>query len=265
SSGGPVSCGTTTVPVNLIFGGKKMKPGSWPWLTAIFVNDKGRFTYICAGNLISPQGIITAAHCVTIPGGIRNPQDIRIGLGIYNIDNWNDPNAQIAGVSNVIPHPEYSRQKIYDADIAVIILDRPYSYTNFVRPVCMWRDEFGTATDREGQVAGWGLAKPNGGSEKEPSIVEARIVSDQKCLRSNDAFGTITSERNLCAGYRDDTGPCQGDSGSGLIIDIGGKWFLRATVSGAISHVQKVCDLKQYVIYTDVAQFSNWISQYIRF
>jgi secreted trypsin-like serine protease len=50
----------------------------------------------------------------------------------------------------------------------------------------------------------------------------------------------------------------KGDSGGGLVLEINSNWTLVGLVSvGLIKH--KVCDLTDYVLYTDVSKFYDWI------
>jgi secreted trypsin-like serine protease len=49
-----------------------------------------------------------------------------------------------------------------------------------------------------------------------------------------------------------------GDSGGGLVLEINSNWTLLGIVSaGLIKH--EVCDLTDYVLYTDVSKFYDWI------
>ena len=62
---------------------------------------------------------------------------------------------------------------------------------------------------------------------------------------------------------------CNGDSGGGMVFprrqsDGSVVWMLR----GIVSHSKPqgfpaVCDLSNYVIFTDVAQYLDWIEQFI--
>ena len=71
-------------------------------------------------------------------------------------------------------------------------------------------------------------------------------------------------------------GPCTGDSGAGLMLFKNNRWILRGTVSGSLPVTQisddssassaaapallnHSCSNNQYVIYTDVAKFIDWI------
>lgn len=42
-----------------IVGGREAVPHSWPWMVSLQING----THTCGGALISPQWVVSAAHC----------------------------------------------------------------------------------------------------------------------------------------------------------------------------------------------------------
>jgi len=59
-------------------------------------------------------------------------------------------------------------------------------------------------------------------------------------------------------------GPCNGDSGGGMYTLAEGtnKWYLRGVVSVSLQDQKtQSCDLENYVVFTDLSKFSNWIAQ----
>lgn len=62
------------------------------------------------------------------------------------------------------------------------------------------------------------------------------------------------------------TGVCNGDSGGGMYFDDSGIYRLRGIVSIAKSKngVENFCDANSYVVFTDAAQYLNWIQECTR-
>lgn len=110
-----------------------------------------------------------------------------------------------------------------------------------------------------GTVAGWGADEGGRTFTPIPKKVSANIVSDGECLRSSEAYSMLTSPRTFCAGNRDGSGPCMGDSGSGLMLNRNGRWYLRGVVSAGQTKQQK-CNLLEYVVFCDTAKHLSWIT-----
>lgn len=52
-----------------------------------------------------------------------------------------------------------------------------------------------------------------------------------------------------------------GDSGGGLMLYENGKWVLRGIISASLRDPLNGCDVNNYVVFTDVAKYINWIEQ----
>lgn len=158
-------------------------------------------------------------------------------------------------------HPDYQPLSS-DADIAVIALSERVEFTKFVRPVCLWEgpDRLKEVVGRTGTVVGWGKDETGDFMTEVPKMVTLPVVSQEECIRSKYSFREITSERTFCAGFRNGTGPCNGDSGSGFVLKRGERWFLRGVVSTSLLDQElKTCDLNHYVVFTDASKFLDWI------
>ncbi|XP_063980271.1 serine protease gd-like isoform X3 [Diachasmimorpha longicaudata] len=241
-------------------------PGQWPWHVAVFV-ARYHMEFQCSGNLITDQHILTAAHCM-ITNGVEIPANLLlISLGRYRLDHWYEPNAVTREVLEFVIHPEYTNRGSAHADLAILLLRERVQMNRRIKPVCLWSR--GTALERVvgrmGYVVGWG--KDDNGDQHlgEPRQTRVPIVSQEDCLRSNLKFvrsGSSTSNKTFCAGWRDGSGLCNGDSGSGLIIhdQTTDRYYLRGVLSlSLLDENLRTCDLSSYVVYVDVAKFLKWI------
>lgn len=247
-------------------GGRNIQHGSWPWIAAMFTVEEIRTVYTCAGSLVSDRVIVTAAHCFRPGSKVLNPGEVLMALGLHYIDNMSmGDGTELVDVAEIVLHPDYRKMsdKSSDADIAVARLRRAVEFNEYIRPICLWPDVEATdLTDVVGKMAtivGWGGDGEGQKVTQTPGSINVPIVSDGDCLRSNVAFGVITSNRTLCAGRRDGSGPCHGDSGSGLAMLRDGRMVLRGIVSTALADPINSCDLSNYVVFTDASKFVEWI------
>lgn len=112
---------------------------------------------------------------------------------------------------------------------------------------------------------GWGKDETGVDYVQEPRQLQIPIVSQEECLRSDERFFRITSNRTFCAGDNSGSSPCTGDSGGGFILKRNGKWTLRGIVSVALLDSQKQsCDMNSYVVFSDVAKFKSWIDTILK-
>lgn len=229
-------------------------------------------SFRCGANLISSRAVIGAAHCFhhkSTSHGITyyGSDEILLSLGRHDIANWFEINSKLREVSRIFIHPDYRRRRTttsFDADIAMVRMHNSIRFTRFIRPICLWPPDVDTDQQRivgvNGRVVGWGSDGRGQRVTRTPRSINIPIVSTAQCLESATIFAEITSNRTFCAGRKDGYGPCHGDSGSGWAIVVNNRTTLRGLVSAALSGpLHNSCDLTNYVVFTDVAKFSEWI------
>lgn len=149
------------------------------------------------------------------------------------------------------------------SDVAIAKLSEAIEFSEFIQPACIWDGivDQAAVVGKHGVLVGWGRDEQGNLYTPEPKKVVVPIVSDQTCLRSNEIFVKITNSRTFCAGWRNGTeGPCSGDSGTGLMLNEYGVWYLRGIVSSSLTDSNTgTCNLNEYVVFTDIAQFLPWI------
>jgi len=92
------------------------------------------------------------------------------------------------------------------------------------------------------------------------------IVSHEKCFQTSNepAFWKyLIPGETFCAGSKNGTAACKGDSGGSLAVKIKDRWFLRGIVSlGGHAKQDDLfvgCNANQYTIFVDVANYLPWI------
>uniref|UniRef100_A0A1B0DK02 Uncharacterized protein n=1 Tax=Phlebotomus papatasi TaxID=29031 RepID=A0A1B0DK02_PHLPP len=113
-----------------------------------------------------------------------------------------------------------------------------------------------------GRVPGFGYNE-YGIVDDKLSYVNMPVVTHETCIWSNrDFFSRITSNVTYCAGFKNGSSSvCNGDSGGGMVFKENNKWYLRGIVSVSIALQNHfLCDPDHYAVFTDVAQFIDWIN-----
>jgi secreted trypsin-like serine protease len=218
--------------------------------------------YACGGTIIGDYHILTAAHCVSqVSGYVLAPESMIIQLGAYNLDLLIGSSVQEHNVAKVTPHPEYDRYS-HKNDVALVKLETKIKFTPYVQPACLYtRNDLDTFPSRglTGSVIGWGRDE---GGELSNLIKVANLpfVGFQECLDSNrDVFGQFLSLGMFCAGLRNGTNVCDGDSGGGIYISMNGAWYLVGVTAFTAQNNLRECSTEDYAVFMDISKYIGWI------
>lgn len=210
-------CGVKHRIHSFIYGGQETRQGDWPWIVAIHIKRNNGLVFTCSGTLISSRSVITAAHCIRTISREYQPHEILISLGRYSLADWNEVGAVSSNVERVIIHPDYKRQSLesFDADIAIIALQKHVSFTQYIRPICLWPTEsnINDIVGQNGTIVGWGQDGSSYLVSNIPKKIDLPIVTPFTCIQTTDALAKSVSYRTFCAGTLAGDGPCHGDSG----------------------------------------------------
>ena len=187
--------------------------------------------------------------------------EIVVKLGKYDLSVKHERGSATRYPSDIILHPQWDTlSQIYDADIAVIILETKTEINNSIVPICLWQD--GTKEpkkDTRGTVVGWGKSEFETAHENKPRELELTVSQNEECFTKNLNFAEISSNRTFCAGKDSYSGPCKGDSGSGMFMRLDTeRWFLKGIVSAGFT-IQQSCDVSVDTLFTDVIKYTDWI------
>lgn len=79
-------------------------------------------------------------------------------IGKYNLGSIDEAGSIREKATKFILHPDWKTNEIkYDADIAIIIIEKPVEFTTFIRPACLWNQEaveLFYVVGKKGRIAG---------------------------------------------------------------------------------------------------------------
>ncbi|XP_058463979.1 clotting factor G beta subunit-like [Malaya genurostris] len=255
------SCGERQVKTrNLITNSFEVQPGDYPWHAAVYQRFPIK-QYICGGTLVGQSVIITSAHCVSVPGHrqAKSNEDLVVQVGKHLLIGLENGSEREYSLSSVIVH-ETSGAEQNDHDIALLITAEPVRYGKFVQPACL--PTFSLIHDKTaGTIVGWGYTEQNTVS----NVLKAAnlpIVTKDACIRSNPgAFANSVTDNMFCAGHRNGTNACNGDSGGGFFRSVRGRWYLVGIISftAAKKQNENLCSSTDYTAFVNVAKYEAWI------
>jgi secreted trypsin-like serine protease len=205
-----------------------------------------------------------AAHCFQYKGMVDKlpPYTYSVLLGKYDLHVYNESGSKDHSIWKYFLHPDWNFDGIrYDADISIIVLRQEVEYSDGIQPICLPQQ-----SDDEvagvGIVVGWGRSQKSNKYSSRPNKIEIPAINSSHCYTTESKLAIISSNRAFCGGYQNQQkGPCGGDSGNGFFLKESSKWSVHGIVSVGLADEEYGCDINNYILFTNVARFIDWIGQ----
>ena len=226
----PASVGGKDTPYS--YGGRPVAPGQTPWQAQIYrskAKPKGdeelwRAQHNCGGVLISPEWVLTAAHCVVDMIEDREA-GWRVRLGVRDLGG--EPGTTYA-VDRWVMNSRYQKRALPDGppnmyanDIALVHIKadadtRPSAGGAPIEPIQIYRSR--VADLAEVTAIGWGMTEMKPKSFSAITLkVDLNVMPQQLCVSRPDYGPQRVNDTVMCAA-REKAKTCRGDSGGPVIL-----------------------------------------------
>lgn len=157
--------------------------------------------HFCGGSVISPNFILTAAHCTE--GNAAKYIMVRAG------SDMTKSGGVLVGVQKIHQHEKYNNQLI-DFDYSLLQLAQPLNFSKSIQPIGLPDQDDPVEDGTMCLVSGWGNTQNAAESREKLRAAYVPSYSQEDCQNSYVQYGGVT-DRMICAGYKKGTvDSCQG-------------------------------------------------------
>lgn len=203
---------SSATPASAVVGGDYVSAAPYPWLAAVgsplfFVRPSGQF---CGGALISPDRLVTAAHCVS---SLRSaPQALTVTFDRTDMNGHDGTTVQVA---KVWVHPgfhetTFNGETVEHYDLAVLTLAQRQA-----RPTIGIADADVFKKGGSGLVLGWGTTSESDFFNTRLKAATVPLVSDAVCAK---AYGSAFDSHDMACAGSPQADTCLFDSGGPLVV-----------------------------------------------
>lgn len=238
-----------------IVGGTSVEVGEYPWFTMlIYMSGQRQLRQGCGGMLVSPEYVLTAAHCIN--NKMKRRGAVRIGafkspykpgdngeqyLEFFRLISRNNGKA-------VTVHPNYNSITL-DNDFALLRLEAEST----IAPVPL---DSGGETYENLWTIGHGSTKAGGLQSDDLLHVKVNYVTNSDCTSKYSYDDEEITDSMMCA-TDDGKDSCQGDSGGPLYDK-----DIKAVV-GVVSWGEGCANENYPGVYSRVSDQYDWIKEVI--
>jgi len=224
------SCGRTNIGIQ----SSNIDVGQVPHMCVVFVNGH----YVAGGSLVARNQVVTLATGVNMFRNISQKlecedlyepeQEMTVKCGDIYLQNGVET-SQIRKVTNIILHPDYNLRSLTN-DLAVLVVDQPFEYTETVGRVCLPEPDDDLVDEGRRCVAtGHSMRGQRGQIANQLSKLTINLMDSEECqtrLRQDffEGIGIVNWNMDpsfICAYGEGGRDTCVGDGGGPLVCYTG--------------------------------------------
>eukprot|EP01026_Neomeris_dumetosa_P047919 TRINITY_DN4126_c0_g1_i3.p1 TRINITY_DN4126_c0_g1~~TRINITY_DN4126_c0_g1_i3.p1 ORF type:complete len:549 (-),score=50.08 TRINITY_DN4126_c0_g1_i3:690-2336(-) len=246
----------------------------YPFLVSLQLKKEGSkdcFYHFCAGTMIAPNLVLSAAHCFqefvnTLSDKKWPTQPMYVSFYPQCRHQGNSNYSRIA-VNEIHMHPLY-RFNTKNADVAILTLQ---GYYDAVGGQIQLDLSDADRTGKKVEVVGYGYVRPtdkDGYNVYPLRKASFTVSSSSNCdeqLKLHGIIDGIFNEEGMICAYNPGADTCDGDSGGPImLIDEDGKRTQIGVVSWGTGVQCKSSITGTPTVFTRLASFSDWIQQIVQ-
>jgi V8-like Glu-specific endopeptidase len=220
--GSSASAAPDSPPVSII-GGTQTTTAQYPSVVGLVIGGNN----LCTGTLITPEWVLTAAHCVdpaVLKLGSQDEVTSSVEVHFHTVDVINDPNpAKMVRASATFKDPMFDQMHLGSHDIGMIQLATPVTDV-MPSPINLSANMAPVGTTVT--IVGYGST-----AQGAQGTVGVEFELKNRTSVGCGSLGIGSDTNLLCFSQTDNKGTCQGDSGGPSFASIYGKSVLVAVTS----------------------------------